>query len=209
MLNVKKLSTPSLAVPVSELKEFLRIDHSLEDSRIETMIRAATSRLESACDNVFLPTNFLVTLDRFPVQDKNMWWDGTQDGSMTEMTSPAKHICIPIGPIQTVASVKTVSNDDVEFTMPASDYSVDTLSNKGRISLRMGAVWPATVLAPSNGVRIEVTAGLCADAASLPSDIKQAIMEFVAAIYEHRGDEFPEIPATALMLIEPYRHFKV
>jgi len=131
------------------------------------------------------------------------------DGSMTEMTSPSKHICVPIGPIKALTSLQTISNDGVTFTMPATDYTVDTISNKGRISLKMGAVWPATILAPSNGVQIRLTAGLCDDAASLPHDLKQAIMEFVASIYEHRGDEFPEIPATALMLIEPYRHFKV
>ena len=209
MLNVKKLSTPSLAVPVSELKEFLRIDNNLEDARIETMIRAATSRLENACDTVFLPTNFLITLDRFPMTNKNMWWDGVQDGSLSEMTSPAKHICLPIGPIRSVTSLKTISNEDVEYTMPATDYTVDTISHQGRISLKMGAVWPATILAPNNGVQITLVAGLFADATALPSDLKQAIMEFVASIYEHRGDEFPEITATALMLTEPYRHFKI
>ena len=175
------------------------------------MIRAATARLEAAADTVFVETNFLITMDRFPIMDKNEWWDGVRDGAISEMMSPARSIIFPIGPLLSVTSFKTVGDDGTVYTATLSDYVVDLVGNRGRFSLKMGGVWPTTILAPTNGVQFEVVAGMVAtaDTANLPHEIKLAIQEFVASMYEHRGDEFPEIPATALMLIEPYRRFKV
>lgn len=208
MLNLKKLSTPSLVVSVTEVKEFLRIDNSLEDSRLENLIKAATARLEKAADTVFIETDYLITLDRFPIKEKNEWWDGVRDGSITELQSPARHINLPIAPIRSVTFFKTVDDAGGEYVIPTNDYKVDNVG-RGRISLKLGAVWPATVLAANNGILIQVKAGIAANASEVPDEIKTAVLEFVAAIYEHRGDEFPEIPATAYLLIEPYRRFKV
>lgn len=43
----------------------------------------------------------------------------------------------------------------------------------------------------------------------VPQDIQEAIKGLVAAMYEHRGDEMPKIPAAVQLLIAPYMRVRV
>jgi uncharacterized phiE125 gp8 family phage protein len=57
-------------------------------------------------------------------------------------------------------------------------------------------------------VAIAFTAGY-GDADTVPADITAAILEIVAALYAHRGDDAAPTPGAALALLAPYRRVKL
>lgn len=205
----------TLAVSLTEVKTFLRIDGSSEDTILTTLIKAATLRLEALTDRKFVTQTLDIFYDSFPMSMKNDWWDGTKEMAMSELQSCSDHIKLPIGPMQSVTGLYTYDDSDVEYMMSASSYYADTQSPMGGIYLRQGGVWPTTVLRPSNGVRIRGVFGFgtgyvdANNPSQVPNDIQEAIKILVSNMYEHRGDELPKIPASAALLVEPYRRYKV
>ena len=69
------------------------------------------------------------------------------------------YISIPRPPMQSVASVKYYDTENVEHTMPATDYFVDVVSEPGRVSLGYSKLWPTETLRPANAVCVRFTAG--------------------------------------------------
>jgi len=61
--------------------------------------------------------------------------------------------------MQSVASVKYYDTENVEHTMPATDYFVDVVSEPGRVSLGYSKLWPTETLRPANAVCVRFTAG--------------------------------------------------
>lgn len=197
----------SLAVDLTTVKTFLRVDGTAEDTLITSMIKAATKRLEAETDQKFFTQTWDVYLDSFPTNYKNndQWWDGTRDGAISEMNSPCNYINLPFGPVQSITYFKTYDEDNTEYTFTSTLYSTDLISPVPKIALKIGSAWPQTVLRPVNGIQIRGVFGY----ATVPDDIQEAIKQMVGILYEHRGDEMPKIPTTVSMLIEPYRRMKI
>lgn len=196
-------------VTVTEAKDYLRVDGSLEDSRIGTMITAARLRLEQYTDQKFISQTWKQLMDCWPVVYKNDWWDGTRDGSISMFHAPSSVIDLMTGPLIAVTSFNTYPDDGVAVLFDSANYVIDNSGPYGRVALKMGGVWPTTVLRKVNGIEITFTVGIAANAAGLPSDIKQAVLDYVAILYENRGDEKAAIPVTSMALLDPYKRFKV
>lgn len=147
------------------------------------------------------------------------WWDGTREGAITELYDRTKgELKLPFGPISSFNALTYFSEDGAEQTYSASNYVVDDIGLRGRIKLKTGSIWPAVVLRPLNAVKVDAVFGFGlgfghgaeSDGASeVPEDIQEAVLNFCAVLYEHRGDEMPEIPASVLMLLEPYARYKI
>lgn len=193
---------------VQEAKDFLRVDGNLEDLRIETMIDAATKLLESYCDIKIITQVWDIFLDHFPINRKNSWWDGSKDGAFGEMFSHCPVVHLPFGRLISLDEFQTFAYDGTSTLHTVSDYDIDFVDYRGRISLKYGAVWPVTTLRLVNGIRFRVTVGF-GNAASVPRNLKQAVLEIVADMFENRGDEEPTIPPRALILVAEYRKVKV
>jgi len=74
----------------------------------------------------------------------------------------------------------------------------------------LGGVWPTTILRKLNGIEIKFTAGMAATAAEVPPTIKQAVLELVAHLYEHRGDEKQvAIPSVVSLMMAPYKRTRL
>lgn len=206
-------------VSLSEAKNWLRVDESADDQLIQSLIGAAARRLEQFCDTRFLPQSFDVFLDRFQMSEKDIpYQDGVVDGPVSMFYGSCNHIDLPIGPIITVDSFKTIDDSGTEYLFPADQYVVDSASRNGRISLKLGGVWPTTILRRVNGIKISVIVGLKSAAADLPEEIKTAVLLTVAKMYENRGDSTQSeffgtsgftIPNTAQMLLESYRQVRI
>jgi hypothetical protein len=205
------LQTPPSEFPltVDEAKLYLRIDIDDDDDLIQTLIGAATRRVESYIDQKIIKQKWDIYYDAFPFSEKNIWWDGVRDVAKNILSSAQGYILLPLGKCISIESFKTYDNADNEFEFASSNFNVDNFNSRGRISLKLGQVWPATVLRTINGIKITGFFGLCETAATVPEDIKMALQFIIAQMYEHRGDEYPKIPASALMLLEPYRRVKV
>lgn len=206
-----KLKTPPTVDPVTvaEVKNYLRVDGNAEDSVIESMIKAATLILEDYCDTKFIEQTWLEYHDCFPFKEKNEWWDGVKEIAVSELYSPLPYMDLLQGPIKNLVSVKTYPDSGVAEIFDPSNYIVDNSNSFGRIALKMGSVWPTTILRKLNGIEIEYVVGLSSDQASLPNNVKQALFIFIARMYEKRGDEDITIPSLSCSLLAPFRRFKV
>jgi uncharacterized phiE125 gp8 family phage protein len=90
-------------------------------------------------------------------------------------TWPAERfIRLPKPPLQEVTGVyyTPLDDDEQEFT----GFSVDTVSEPGRIVLDYGESWPSDTLETVNGIRIEFVCGFGDDAEDVPASIIQAML---------------------------------
>jgi uncharacterized phiE125 gp8 family phage protein len=135
-----KNKTPPASEPITltEAKAHLRIDDDSEDTLISSLITAARDWCETFSGRSYIMQTWEMILDSFPDQD---------------------FISIPRPPLQAVSSIKYYGTDNTEYTMPDTDYFVDTKSEPGRLNLAYGKSWPSTILRPANGVILEFSAG--------------------------------------------------
>ena len=155
------LNTAPATLPVSlaKMKTHLRVDGTDDNAAITLMVKAATQRLEKETGRKFVTQKWDIYFDHFAYEYQDEWWDGVREGSMSQLLNYCDSLILPFGPLQTVESFKTIDNSDTESTFSSSSYLVDTVSPLARISLRLGEVWPSTVLRPRNGIKIAATFG--------------------------------------------------
>jgi uncharacterized phiE125 gp8 family phage protein len=183
-----KLFTPPIEEPVSvaEAKAHLRLDTSDEDALVGGLIVAARQWCEGYQNRAYVTQTWDLVLDR---------WSCEPD---------LDRIRIPLPPLQSVASLKYTDADDVQTTMPASEYLVDVASQPGRLMLAYGRSWPTVTLRPAAAIEIRFTAGYGA-AAEVPETVKQAIKLLVGHLYEHREatsvQDLSEVPFAVKALL--------
>jgi hypothetical protein len=209
MFQLKQVTGPTEPVAtVSELKEYLRIDNNLEDGRIEVMESSAVRQLEALTSLKFVTQIWDVFLNCWPMTSQNKWWDGVREVALSEIVTPERNVTLPIGIGQDLLEFSTYS-DDAEFAELVSNYVIDTVGPRFRVGLKLGGVWPTTVLRSVNGIRFRVQVGF-GSASAVPSEIKQAVKELVAHMYENRGDQNEmTIPPHILGLVQHHRREKL
>ena len=182
-----QLNTPPAAEPVSlaEAKAHLKLDTSDDDVLIASLITAARARAEWHTGRALVTQSWTLWLDAWP----------------------AGGVEIPLPPLQSVTSVTTYALDDTPRTLAPSTYQVDAASAPARLTLKSGIV-PPTGLRALSAVEIGFTAGYGA-ASAVPAPVKQAILQTVADLFVHRGDEAEVVSSTAQALLAPYRIFKL
>lgn len=209
MFQIANFTQPAeTPVSLTEAREYLRIDTTSDDNRITGMIGAATRSLEEYLGIRFVAQEVDIFLDRFPVNGKTKWWDGMREVAVSEVVTPERAITLPIGNCLSVVHFKTFS-DESEFTEDLSNYNIDLKGDRVRVGLKLSGVWPTTVLRSVNGINFRVNSGW-ANAAGVPSDVKQAVLQFSAHMYENRGDQNEmKIPAHIMTLIDHRKRVKL
>lgn len=185
-MGYRLITAPSAdPVTLAEAKTHLRVDHSDEDARIASLIKAAVSYLDgrSGILGRCLVTQTLeLVLDQFPTRE----------------------IELPLGPVASVTFIKYVDSNGAEQTFSAGSYTVDLSSLTARAIPNTS--WPAT-MAAANAVTVRYVAGTAA--ASVPEAIRQAILLLVGHWYENRqpvaGSSVADLPFTVDALIAPFR----
>ncbi len=195
----------------TDVQTNLRIDGTTDSTLINNLISAVTKKIETYTGLKLLTQVWSVYFDFFPFSPReDKWWDGVRDGALTELYSSERFLELPFGPCQTVSQFITYDNQDATFSFDATNYAVDTIGPQTRIALRIGCVWPSTVIRPLNGIKIKGTYGY-GSAASVPQPIIEAAKIMVTNLYENRGDVSIDkpFPAMAQMLLESYRRMRV
>jgi uncharacterized phiE125 gp8 family phage protein len=173
-------------VTLAEAKAHLRMIHANDDAIITLYLEAAVANLDGKAG---LLGRSLVT----------QTWELVYD------TFPCGPIELPLGPLQSIVSVKYFDVDGAEQTLDPAGYAVDTASDPGWLSPVDS--WPATY-AMVNAVVIRFVAGYGA-ATAVPAAIKAGILLMVADMYENReasviGVTRVDNPAVDRLLF-PYR----
>lgn len=169
------LVTKPTAPPVGvlELREHLRIVDAAEDQQLGRYLEAVLGEVDGPggwFGQALLTQTWDWTLDGFPCgKDWTLY--------------------APLPPLQSVTSIKYLDTAGVEQTLPALDYDVDAKSLPGRILPAYGKTWPSTRMV-MNAVTVRLVAGY-GNAAAVPSDIRNAIVDRVALLYLRRGEGVP------------------
>lgn len=153
----------TLVVSLAEVKAWLKIDGTDEDTLLESLIVSATAECEAYSGLSFITRTRTVKLSSFSGKD----------------------VILPYGPVTELTSIEYTDEDDAPQTIADSDYTVDIASGLARV--RVTESWPYTNRSLSNVV-LTYVAGY-ADAASVPEVIKTAIKQKIALDYEKRGDD--------------------
>lgn len=150
-------------VSLAEAQEYLRIDvtETEFDNEITSFIAASRSEIEA------------LTSTRMITQTVNI--SGAHFASLAAM---------PIGPIQSVASVKYVDLTGTEQTIDSDDYELVVAGLTARIVPSFNANWPVAAIRV-DAVRVQLVVGYGDAGSDLPRDIRFALLRAIRAKFDH------------------------
>ena len=179
-------TTPPAAEPVTteELRRHARI--AGEEADLAWLITTARERVEAASGRALINQTWTMTIDDWPSGDAD-WWETLHHLVHEDQV----WLELPPSPLAAVpnVTVTTYDNADAPTVITVNDYwYVDTASEPGRLVLRSGESWPVDERPGAMGV-ITYVCGYGATGASVPAELRHAVLLLAAWMYEHRGDE--------------------
>lgn len=183
--NVQTSAPATTPVSTTELETWLKIPAGDETSNLTLMIESAVSQVEKYLGCCLITQSFQLTLDKWPMQQEP-WWDGVRDAHINVLSAEgrAANVEIPRWPLQSIDSM-TVDSSAVTTT----DYFiVDTQQYYGRLVLKQGKTFPPIDTLSANAIEIVYTSGFGASGSDVPADLRMAVLQMAAYMFEHRGD---------------------
>lgn len=175
-------------ITLTEAKLHLRVTENNEDALISALIIAAREGAESFTRRAIITQTWDLTLDEFP-----------------------EEIETPFPKLQSVSSVTYIDTDGNSQTLNASEYTVDTKSEPGRVVEAYGKTWPSTrdVI---NAVTVRFVAGYGL-ASAVPKSLVQGMLMHIGHMYANResvniGNISSEIPMSTEYLYLPHRVYR-
>ena len=184
------LAPASEPVSLAEAKLYLRVTDNSEDALIFDLIVTARMAAEQFLQRSLIEQRWLVAYD---------------DCARAEL-------CLPMGPVQGIVSVKIYDRDTLLSTLPVESYYLNAARNK--------LVFASAVFGSAVGVgqRVEViyTTGY-GDASAVPKPIKAGMLSHVANLFDSRGEiwsaagriESAMLPQQVMQLYGPYREMRL
>jgi hypothetical protein len=190
--DLKILSTVTpLAITVAEVKTWLKIDNTAEDTVLARMLSAAAIDAGLECGRGFGVYQYSLVLDGFPYTDEPQpvaprfagpFWPGYLSiwPGLTTNLRPGS-IPLPIAPVLSVDLLRYYDTTGTLTTLDPSEYW-PALRTKRIASAK--ECWPLTQCGRPEAVEVQFTAG---DAA-VPDMAWQAIQIILSDRYFNRGD---------------------
>lgn len=168
-------------VSVSEVKSWLKITSSADDSIISSLIIAARQAAENYC-NIKLISQTIA----------EYWSDFPDNRAELILRFPL---------VSSITSVAYVDTDGANQTF--STYNADLSGVLSRLWPNAQTEWPAT----NEQLKAVTIAYVCgyANAAAVPDAIKTAMYLTIGRWYENREDTVKMLPTAAENLLNPYR----
>lgn len=192
MMLTEVTPVPSLALPVEEMKDHLRMgsgfaDDAMQDGLIETHLRAALAVIEGRIGKMLFQRRFRWVLA--------CWRDAEQ--------------ALPVAPVAGIESVTLVDAAGGEVVVPGTAYRLIPDLHRPRLAGKGGAL--PTI--PAEGqVRVAFDAGFGLAWTDIPVDLRQAVLLLAAEFYEnwHDGDaQSTGLPFGVVTLIERWRTVRI
>ena len=179
-----KVTTAPVNEPwtLSDVKNYLKVDTSADDTLITTLISAARQAAESYLNMALITQTVTEKLDR--------------------LNSPTLYLSV--SPVISVSNFQYADRQNTTQTFVSTNYVVDTFSKPARLSLAYGKTWP-TLYGNINDVTITYTAGFGTEASGVPTQIRQAILMMIADSYDNREDYVKKMPTASQYLLDQYR----
>ena len=172
----------------TQVKQQIRLDadDTSEDTLLDLYITSARETVENLFGLALITQTWRMTIDRWP-GGREPWWDGVRQGAISELVNYGRNsqVMIPRYPLQDVDEITA----DGESVNVSDVFIVDTQQNPGRIVLKIGATLPTVSQTAANGIEIEYTAGYGDGPTDVPADMRLALLQMVATMYTHRGDD--------------------
>lgn len=181
-------SGPALEpVTVAEAKAHARIDDSVEDVLIASLILTSRLHIETALGLALISQAWTLSLDRWP---------------------KAGLVDLPLRPVQTASAVRLIARDGTPHELDSGSYRLDAAGTPPRLIPQHGT-WPAPERRHA-GIEIDITAGYGDEAEDVPQPIRHALLCLVAHWYEHRdpfqmGPRETAVPPAIGELLKPYQ----
>jgi uncharacterized phiE125 gp8 family phage protein len=175
---------------LAEAKAHLRIDSSVEDLLISSLITTSRLHIETALSLALVSQTWSYFIDALP---------------------PSATITLPLHPIQSVAAVRAYANDDAATILPLTSFQLDTHSKPTRIICRE-TITPPISLRRANGIEFSIIAGFGPTPNDVPGPIRRALLLLIAHWYENRDPVAATasgIPAEVSDLLAPWRSFRL
>lgn len=190
MILTEMTSVPTAALPVAEFKAHLRlgtgfVDSDLQDTLLESYLRAAISTIEARAGRVLLEKQYSWQLTR--------WRDDVRQ-------------VLPVRPVSGVTEVKLIDAGGNEELADAGDFHFVP----DDICPAIEATTTVLPKLPAGGmVEVVLDAGFGPAWVDIPVDLGQAVLLVAANAYENRTGTGEAVPMAALCLIEPYRALRL
>ena len=167
-----KLVTAPATEPVGPdlVKRHLGIVGDDQDERIDNLTVAARQMCETHLNRSFITTSWQETFVQFPAYGV---------------------ITLSRAPLLAVSSITYVDEDEASQTLAASQYSVDTSGEPGRVVATSTAAWPSVSCYNPNPVAVNYTAGY----ATVPEAIKSAILLVISTL-DRVGQPYDKLDTT-------------
>lgn len=155
----------ALPVALSDVKNFLRITDTSDDSLLTILIHTAADLFEGFTHRTLINTTFTAYIDDFPVEN---------------------YIELRRSKLVSVTSVKYYI-DAVLTTLDSAEYYTTNSDDYSRIHMVDDDSFPTTDTDRVQTVQVEFVAGYGASDLDIPYSIKSALMSHIAWLYENRG----------------------
>ncbi|AUW59216.1 hypothetical protein C1T17_15085 [Sphingobium sp. SCG-1] len=169
----------ALAVPVGDLKAYLRVETTAEDALLERLLRAAGDLCE-----------------RFVGQ-----WLMQREAEDVVPVSSA-WVRLAARPVVAIESVFGIPAEGAEFALPVAAYAVDVDRN-GDGWVRV------TTPGSAGRVRVRYRAGLAAEADAVPHGLRHGIVRMAAEMHVQREGDAAVPPAAVTALWRPWRRMRL
>lgn len=186
---IEQTTVATAALPVDAFKEHLRLgtgfaDDALQDSVLETALRAAIAAIEARTGKVLITRTFLWTLAAWRTRGKQS---------------------LPVAPVQSIGGIVIVDRYDVETTYDTESYGLSKDDQRPSIVAFSGCL-PSIALGGS--AEITFDAGFGTEWTDIPADLAQAVLLLAGHYYEHRhatANTDDHMPFGVASLVERYR----
>lgn len=172
-------------VTLAAAKSHLRIDSDEDDQLILALIETATLMVEQETKRAISQRTYDFTVDHgWPYRNGYPF------------------IYLPVNPVQSVTSITYINGSSPNPTLSSSLYTVKARNSGSFIVPEYNVTWPDVRNVPE-AVTVRFIAGYATS--EIPGPLIHAIKVLIGYLYEHRGDENPEMPRSVEALISPYR----